>query len=77
LAGFQVSTDGRFWVSPEGGAKKIIAVGCKSELVGKAKAWKQAYISALDFEPEKAMTVGGWFVQLAGSRIGGAPTERV
>jgi hypothetical protein len=50
------------------GVKKIVAVGRKSDLIGKARTWKHHYNPHLDFEPETAMTAGGWFAILAASR---------
>lgn len=43
--------------------KKIIAIGRKSDLIGKTRAWKLRYISHLDFEPQSASTTGGWFAR--------------
>jgi hypothetical protein len=43
--------------------KKIIAIGSKSDLVGKARTWELPYIPHLDFEPESASTPGGWFAR--------------
>ena len=51
------------------GVKKVIAVGRKSDLIGKARAWKQPSTSSLDFEPETAMTMGGWFAHLAARKF--------
>jgi len=42
---------------------KIIAVGRKSDLIGKTRDWKLPYIPHLDFEPEFASTHGGWFAR--------------
>jgi hypothetical protein len=66
-AGFGlVITEGR-------GMKKIVAVGRKSDLVGKAREWNLPYENRLDFEPEKAVTVGGWFCRSTLTRSGNRP----
>jgi hypothetical protein len=43
--------------------RKIVAVGRKSDLVGKARAWNSPYVPHLDFDPQSATTLGGWFAQ--------------
>ena len=50
-----------FVIVANNNVKMIVAVGRKSDLVGKARAWNLPYLSHLDFEPESASTVGGWF----------------
>ena len=45
------------------GQRKIIAVGRRSDLIGKARAWNQPFTSVVDFEPESAFTAGGWFAR--------------
>ena len=51
------------------GMKKIIAVGHKSDLIGKTRTWNLPSTSRLDFQPETAMTMGGWFAHLS-ARLG-------
>jgi hypothetical protein len=46
--------------------KRIIAVGRKSDLVGKARAWNLPFTSCLDFRPEARFTAVGWFVRSSG-----------
>jgi hypothetical protein len=52
------------------GKKKILAVGRKDDLVGKARAWNVALTSAMEFVPESAFTAGGWFARAGGGHQG-------
>ena len=59
---FLVGEAGFTFVVVEGhGENKIIAVGEKSALVGKARAWRQRYTKEIGFEPQSAVTAGGCF----------------
>lgn len=43
------------------GEKKIIARGRTSYLVGFCRRWRQPFTSEIDFKPESAATIAGWF----------------
>jgi hypothetical protein len=45
------------------GQKKIIAVGKKGDLLGKARTWGQPFIQEIGFDVDRAWAAAGWFAR--------------